>query len=594
MSTSIVRYLVAFLAILNIAVSVAAETRPTPAAKATPESVEGPRIPIVEIRRTTGPWNAILKSEEGGYLRIDISGYPSTILPEDDVTSFTVLDAEPPRKAVILLISLEQVATRKNMISQVLRTLQRPILHEHDTVYTFPKVPPQNPWGQLDAAKYDDSGDEYLLSFLTTEAELAEKFRSADIEDRQLALSAFLKIRGSVSNKYIVEGAVSEDVALRKPAIAELEKRGVGTRNSYTKFLEQNPEAELVAKLRSSDIEDRRFALFAFLKIRGDVSNKYIIEAALDEDETLRKPALEELEWRGVGASKAIAAAMQLPASDREKLAALRLRVDYATARRGNSASAYSEFLRQHPASKYDFEMRYRMLSERKDTTGLKRLLASNPASSTVRDIVDLIEEGKIAVSMRGSGIDSVEVSLHKLTPELLQIRVPLGSYFVAERSSSQNMVVTEEKTTLLIGEDPLVLTIPAACANRERKVPYKSDSFSVLRPTAVPQPELASLMPELAKANVSFPIRQAAVWIVTDNADYAELGILVQRPQYSGSGGTRQINEMHIVGAMQILDKAGIDVTKKSIWKIKDDLLSKLSDAQQRKWLESKMAQAQ
>ena len=119
-----------------------------------------------------------------------------------------------------MLISVEQVATRKNMISQVLRTLQRPILHEHDTVYTFPKVPPQNPWGQLDAAKYDDSGDEYVLSFLTTEAELAEKFRSADIEDRQLALSAFLKIRGSVSNKYIVEGAVSEDVALRKPAFS--------------------------------------------------------------------------------------------------------------------------------------------------------------------------------------------------------------------------------------------------------------------------------------------------------------------------------------------------------------------------------------
>ncbi len=93
--------------------------------------------------------------------------------------------------------------------------------------------------------------------------------------------------------------------------------------------------------------------------------------------------------------------------------------------------------------------------------------------------------------------------------------------------------------------------------------------------------------MPALDKAHVSKATRQAAVWIITDNADYNDLGILVV--SQFGFGGSRAINENETAQAIKIVNDAGIDITHKMIWKDKQIVLNGLKDTDLRNWLKAK-----
>jgi len=104
--------------------------------------------------------------------------------------------------------------------------------------------------------------------------------------------------------------------------------------------------------------------------------------------------------------------------------------------------------------------------------------------------------------------------------------------------------------------------------------------------------------MPILAQANVSADVRQAAVWIVTDDASFEDLGSLVVSSWGGpGAGRTRAINVYDAACAMKICDEAGIGITYKAIWNDRDTIISQLKFLeanwaeckQLRQWLEQK-----
>lgn len=201
------------------------------------------------------------------------------------------------------------------------------------------------------------------------------------------------------------------------------------------------------------------------------------------------------------------------------------------------------------------------------------------------RDIVDLLKEKKVEVQATGRGIEEVSVRIRKLVPYSLTVRIPVGSFFVSANPSAQNMVTTAESKVRLTSNEWTSVSPDAACANRPRDIPGGDDAFTVQR--SPHQAELARLMPVLDKARVDSETRQAAVWIVTDNADYSDLGILVA--SQFGFGGSRVINEQETARAMKICDDAGIDITRKAIWRDRQRVLSGLKDAELKAWLEQK-----
>jgi hypothetical protein len=89
--------------------------------------------------------------------------------------------------------------------------------------------------------------------------------------------------------------------------------------------------------------------------------------------------------------------------------------------------------------------------------------------------------------------------------------------------------------------------------------------------------------MPVLNRAGAGTMVKQAAVWIITDDADYGDLGILV-----SGFARTRAIGPEEAVRAMKLCAEAGIDLTRKKIWWDRFSLLSRLPSGSLQNWLEN------
>ena len=294
-----------------------------------------------------------------------------------------------------------------------------------------------------------------------------------------------------------------------------------------------------------------------------------------------------------------------------QRLAAKRNERAWRTAQSTDTVEAYEDFLSEYPSSPDSDAARERMEALRADlpawreaTEGYSRkriesFVEQHPDSLYLekartlladmegRNIVDLIKEGKLEAEVKGSGIQVVSISLRRLTPYPITVCVPVGAYFVSASAGTQNMVSTTGTRVDLGSDQPTTVHLSAACANRPKAIPGGRDRFSVR--VSPHQAELAKLMPVLNKAKVRYAVEQAAVWIVTDDANYAQLGVLVSRARWQTHGGSRQINAPEAAQAMQICDAAGIDVTKKAIWRDRERILSGLGKTDLRKWIEDK-----
>jgi hypothetical protein len=200
-------------------------------------------------------------------------------------------------------------------------------------------------------------------------------------------------------------------------------------------------------------------------------------------------------------------------------------------------------------------------------------------AKSGEHDIVELLENNIIEADISGGDITYVNLKIRKLVPYAVNVKIPVGSFFVSANPSAQNMVATGEKKVRLTTDGWQTVQMPAACANRPKDIPGGNDKFSVQRSPA--QEELTILMPALNRASAGTTVKQAAVWIITDNADYSDLGILL-------SGHVRAIGYETAARAMKICADAGIDITSKNIWRDRETIAEKLPAGELKNWLRS------
>jgi hypothetical protein len=189
------------------------------------------------------------------------------------------------------------------------------------------------------------------------------------------------------------------------------------------------------------------------------------------------------------------------------------------------------------------------------------------PPVNAAANIVDLARAGQLEVRAQGAGIASVGLLVRNLGANPLAVAVPLGTYFAAAAKNVQNMVATADREITLAGNGWQHLEVPVACTNIVRKVPGPRD---VLTPDRLPQnAELQRLLPVLERADVRSAIRQAAIWITTDDADCKSLGGLKEVLAKPGTIriGQSSIGPPEIVRAMQLVTAAGIDITRKRAW---------------------------
>jgi hypothetical protein len=202
-------------------------------------------------------------------------------------------------------------------------------------------------------------------------------------------------------------------------------------------------------------------------------------------------------------------------------------------------------------------------------------------AKSGEYDIVELLENNIVEAEISGRNISGINMRIRRLVSYPVSVRIPAGSFFVPQNSSVQNMVATEARKASLASESWQTVQIPVACANRPKDIPGAGDRFSVRRSPA--QRELVRLIPALNRPGMAASLKQAAVWIVTDNADYDELGILVD-----SQGSSRAIGPETAARAMRICADAGISISAKNIWRDRKSIASRLPAGELKNWLES------
>jgi hypothetical protein len=210
-----------------------------------------------------------------------------------------------------------------------------------------------------------------------------------------------------------------------------------------------------------------------------------------------------------------------------------------------------------------------------------QRSLSTVPAQAA--EMHELIGTGRIEVLVQGAGIQNVRLRLRRLADEIITVRVPSGTHFLAVNPDVQNMVARSTRYAMLAGPGWEALDVPAAGLNRARAIPWHDDAFSI---AGVPVPdEVRRVLLAWTGAHASFAVGQAALWIVTDDADFDALGILNTGPR--GTIGTRLIDETAAARALQILAAAGIDAKRRVVWRDISRITKAVRDAGLRAWLE-------
>jgi HEAT repeat protein len=186
----------------------------------------------------------------------------------------------------------------------------------------------------------------------------------------------------------------------------------------------------------------------------------------------------------------------------------------------------------------------------------------SNISSLTTLTLMDAIQNKEINVEMKGAGLTSVNMHVKKQRQRPLRIIVPVGTLFINEDQSYQNMISLEERIIRLTNNVKQSVFIKAASTNAYRNIPNASSIFNIrLSPG---YSELQKLSAIIESEYPSMPVSQAAVWIVTNDIARKELDSLLR---IIGNRQFDRITTEQIVMSMNLVESAGIDITNKTIF---------------------------
>lgn len=206
----------------------------------------------------------------------------------------------------------------------------------------------------------------------------------------------------------------------------------------------------------------------------------------------------------------------------------------------------------------------------------------STPAA---QNIVDLFEQGKVTFKITSGAINELGLNVQNTTAQPLQIDIPAGTFFVNADTKSQNMVIRHPASASVQANGQADIQLEAACANLHLTEPIQGNTFTIQRTPK--SPELTMVIDKLNSVKVDYPIEQAAIWIVTDDASFDELGMLVEGSRF----GTSIINENDAVRALMLLDEAGLPIRSYAIWGAREQFIGKVSEPDLTAWLGNQVA---
>ena len=135
-------------------------------------------------------------------------------------------------------------------------------------------------------------------------------------------------------------------------------------------------------------------------------------------------------------------------------------------------------------------------------------------------DLGEALARGLVQATISGAGLQSMDVTLEsfgeELLDQLLEVTIPVGTFFGSQSSGVQDMVVIEPSVFDLEPIDSVSELVSVACADMELDAPDNDDDFVVSSESI--SSDLSALL-DLPDFHDEAPrVKQFAIWTITDN----------------------------------------------------------------------------
>ncbi len=213
--------------------------------------------------------------------------------------------------------------------------------------------------------------------------------------------------------------------------------------------------------------------------------------------------------------------------------------------------------------------------------------------------IYNLTAYDMLDVVAQGDTYNTAKITMTRTIDEDIHVVIPAGTFLAARLVGVQDMVVTHTVEIDLTDNEPLEVIVQTASLETQASIPVPGNRFAVFDRFSSP---LTNLMAVVGDSDMGFDTIQAAVWIVTENGDWEEMGILRDfdgeivgytrevEGEDDEDEGVRLIDEEDVIRAMIQVENAGIDIRRKHIWMDHAAIMENLPSGDLLDWLNQKI----
>lgn len=204
-------------------------------------------------------------------------------------------------------------------------------------------------------------------------------------------------------------------------------------------------------------------------------------------------------------------------------------------------------------------------------------------------DLFAALDAGLIEVEARGAGADAVTLRVRRTGGRPLVVTSPVATWFEAD--GARDMLARRDGWIVLDGDGWRDWPLRAVGRSRGDRPPGPDRTLTIRPPSAIPRIEAALHQAQTGTYAVGdsptlylprlAAVEEAAVRIADGDERYAALAASI--------GGTRVPPEYAAAFALVIVDRAGIDVTRRRIWADRGTIFGRLRDPGLRAWYEMK-----
>ena len=140
------------------------------------------------------------------------------------------------------------------------------------------------------------------------------------------------------------------------------------------------------------------------------------------------------------------------------------------------------------------------------------------------KPLTELEKTGAVTIRIICENIQNARITVTNNTDDTISFSLPAGSYLASGDAMYQDMLVTSPLCESVTAGITVTYDVNTCCMDIHRAVPDGNSGYTL---SAASDRRIEALSGYFAENETDYCVRQAAVWILTNNATFADCGIL-------------------------------------------------------------------